>query len=469
MQDTTLFDKLARLISHQQDPPVDPNTFGASQGTPSISIAVLDHGKLEARCFSTIGHDINTQFQACSISKPITCLAVMRLVDLGQLQLEDKIASSLPEAVVKSLGPPSLVWEITYEHVLSHTAGLSTHGFVGYASDPPTAEDIILGKNPVNSSPVKLVGLPGQQWSYSGGGFTLLQIALEKITSKSFPDLMDDLVLRPLQMTDSYYGSPKIQSKIAASYWNGVTPSTQWHHFPELAAAGLWSTPSDLLKAIHAVQKSLNAGAGTFLKPATAKRMLTEIKSSVGLSWWAPKNPGTVFGHTGSNDPGYRCLAVGLADLKGEATDFLHEECGIAVMTNGAYGVKPAFEIVQAIQFLKGWPEPIRACLQAGPSTPFKALDTEISAEWTKWEGAWSNSWTVEAGEDGNPYARWGNLKPVELLPATILPEVYSEGESLDLVLDNISGMMRLGWKDGKRSIDYWDCLSSNITTLSRI
>ena len=107
------------------------------------------------------------------------------LVDQGRLRTSDKIADLLPDELIYSLGPRGLVKSITIAQILSHTAGLSVWGFGGYGPDDgtPSASDVIIGESPVNSLPVKLVGLPGKGWSYSGGGYTLVQIALEKLTN----------------------------------------------------------------------------------------------------------------------------------------------------------------------------------------------------------------------------------------------------------------------------------------------
>ncbi|KAI0127619.1 beta-lactamase [Xylariales sp. AK1849] len=473
MRDMAFFDELTRLFSHQKDPPIDPSEFLASLGAPSISIAVLDHGDIEARCYSTIKDDVDTRFQAASISKPVTVMAVMKLVDQGRLKLEDKIADYLPQIIVDNLGLPALVQEVTIEHVLSHTAGLTTSGFEGYDSDQhPNAVDVILGRHPVNSMPVQVVGVPGRQWSYSGGGFTLLQIALEKITFQRFPKLMDELVLRPLEMTSSNYGTPETETQLATPYWNGVTPSSHWHYFPELAAAGLWTTPSDLCKVLHAVQKSLKGGEDTFLKMDTAKRMLTEIESNVmGLGWVSPKSPGTYFGHGGANDPGYRCYAMGIANLTGEDEEFPNEEYGIVVMTNGYYGASPGLTAVQTINYLKHWPEGATTSQGMPFVTPLKSLGSEIRGDWKEWEGSWSgesDEWTIEAGVDRQPQARWRQRQPVNLLPAAICPQSYEEGQSLHLLLEGTNAMMRLARRGGKRSVDYMDGLTFEITELLR-
>jgi CubicO group peptidase (beta-lactamase class C family) len=279
---------------------------------------------------------------------------------------------------------------------------------------------------------------------------------------------MDDLVLKPLQMANSCYGAPQDDTNLATAYWNGVTPSPQWHEFAELAAAGLWTTPTDLLRVIQAVQKSLKGGEDTFLKPATAKLMLTEVRSSMALSWVAPKDPGTFFSHTGSNDPGYRCFFAGFADLADEKREFPIEDCGIAIMTNSSTGFLPAAVAAKTIYFLKHWSETAVMSESSTFITPLKSLKSQVNPAWQMWEGAWSDDWTIEAGEDGEPQARWSDMQPVKLLPAAFCPKLSKDGESLDLVLDGLRSMMRLTWKEGNRSIEYCDNLAFKVTELSR-
>ncbi|ETS72925.1 hypothetical protein PFICI_15317 [Pestalotiopsis fici W106-1] len=470
----TLFDEFENLILSQPQSHTEPSEFFASLGAPSVSIAVLDHGEITTRCYSTVGDGVKTRFQACSISKPISALAVMRLADQGRLSLDDKIAHLLSDKVVNSLGPADLVQEITFAHILSHTAGLNNGGFPGYSDiDHPSATDIVLGKSGVNTTPIKVVGIPGRQWRYSGGGFVLLQIALEKLTSLPFPQIMKELVLQPLGMHDSCYGTPEEEVELAKAYYTGVTQcSVPWHYLPELAAAGLWTTPGDLCKAIYALQQSLAGSENAFLKLDTAKRMLTEVDSNaMSLGWVAPKDPGTYFGHGGSNDPGYRCVAMGIADLLGQKKEFPNADCGIAVMTNSAFGIEPAYAALQTIKYLKGWREATTVSVSMPFVAPLAVVHREIRGDWKDWMGQWSNGtdvWTIDADSDGQPQARWRERQPIKLLPAAICPEQYPEGESLDLVLNGVGVILRLAWAEGERSIESMDALAYKTTKLSR-
>jgi CubicO group peptidase (beta-lactamase class C family) len=467
------FRELGEILSAQTEPPSDPSTFLASLGSPSVSIAILDHGEITAHCYSTVGDDTTTRFQACSISKAVTAMGVMRLFDDGLIELDDKIIRYLPKTIVENLGPPALVNQVTIEHCLSHTAGLTASGFPGYASENhPSPDEVVLGKYPVNTERIQVVAVPGRQYSYSGGGYTLLQIVMEKITGKSFVEAMRDIVIEPLGMKSSKYGTPETGHRLATAHWTGFTPSPHWHYFPEMAAAGLWTTPTDLCKVLHAVQKSLQGLQGAFLKQDTTKRMLTEIGSNfMALGWATTKDPGNYFGHIGSNDPGYRCVAMGIADVAGQRTEFPNAECGVAVMTNSATGVLPAFTVLQTINYIKGWREGATVSKSMAIVTPMKVPSQVVRGEWRNWLGRWvgnNDEWIIEADGDGQPQARWHGRPPVRMLPAAICSSVLPEGESVDLVFDGLAAMMRLAWRDGKPSVNYIDGLTFAIAELSR-
>ncbi|KAJ3472165.1 hypothetical protein NLG97_g11229 [Lecanicillium saksenae] len=151
--------------------------------SPSISVAVLEDGKITSRCYSTVGDDSETLFQACSISKPINALATMKLIDQGHLTLESTVGELLQKELLDILvqGSPAaqrpIIEAITIKQLMSHTAGLTVHGFVGYSNldKVPAAKDILAGTFPANSSRIRLGALPGHSHSYSGGGITILQ------------------------------------------------------------------------------------------------------------------------------------------------------------------------------------------------------------------------------------------------------------------------------------------------------
>ncbi len=330
---------------------------------PGLSAAVWQNGELswsqgfglvEAGGQETV--DPDTVFQAASISKPVAALATLRLVEQGVLGLDVDVNEylkswRLPENEFTRQQP------VTIAALLSHTAGLTVHGFDGYACGAPlpTLPQILDGASPANSAPIQVEKQPGTIGSYSGGGYVLLQQLLMDLTGQPFEALADELVLQPLGMSHSQYGAPK--GRPASGHLeSGKTVEGGWHVYPELCAAGLWTTPSDLARFGIAVQRS-RTGQGLISQPLT-EAMLTlrwpNRRPSVdamddtgaGLGLFITETPqGKFFGHSGSN-AGYQCKLLGSFDGR----------FGVAVMTNGDGGAYLVPELVQGLAEGLGWP-----------------------------------------------------------------------------------------------------------------
>ena len=227
--------------------------------TPGVSIAVIHGGKIAwARGFGV--RDVErglpvteeTVFQAGSISKPVFAIAVMRLVAAGKLSLDEDVNRYLTSWKVPPQG--AFAPRVTLRQLLSHTAGLSVHGFLGYLrTEPlPTVPQILDGAPPANSPAVRVNLVPGVRFRYSGGGTTVAQLGVTDVFGKPFPELMDELDLRPLAMAHSTYAKPLPESwhaRAATAYpWKAQAVPGRWHVYPEMAAAGLWTTASDLAR-----------------------------------------------------------------------------------------------------------------------------------------------------------------------------------------------------------------------------
>lgn len=433
----------------------------AELGAPSTSIAVLDNGVLSARCYSTVDDDIDTLFQACSISKALNALAVMKLIDEGRFALASTVAELLPKAFLDILadGSPAeqrpLVESITVKQLLSHTSGIYPSSFPGYPSTSvtPSMHDILAGAKPANTPRFRMTSPPGYRYSYSGAGATVLQLVLEAVTGKDYRDLMRELILEPLDMTRSFYGPLKDSEKKAAkAYWTGYTECDVHHHYlPELAAAGLWTTPTDLLKAIQDVQKSLS-GTGGLLRQDTAKEMITEIKGGMALGWETVNKNKCVFGHSGSNDPGYRCMAIGFAK---QGDQDVPPNSGIVVMTNSAIGHHVSFKLLEAVAGLKCWPFPSYTDMvpRLGRSA------SESGEDWKGWKGTWkgddAHTYVIEENSDGLPCLVYHGLGKIRLLPAVDSRRSSSgNGSFIDFIFEGMAVMsVRLEEKDGARIV----------------
>jgi len=323
---------------------------------PGVSIAVINKGEIDwakgygAKCSGkpdavTTG----TLFQAASISKVIAAVGTLKLVDTGKLDLDRDVNSYLKRWKVP-VDAFTTSQPVTLRGILSHTAGLSVHGFEGYEQGTPlpSVVDILDGQNNTNSAPVRVTCVPGTEYSYSGGGYTILQLLLEDLLGKPFSAILGELVLSPLGMISSFYEQPlpvKRSPRAACGHQqDGSALPNEWHVYPELAAAGLWTTPVDLAGFLIAMQKCQQEVTGAFLSPAITAQMLTRGIGRHGLGFSiSPEQPGW-YGHGGSNE-GFRSKMASLQD----------EPEGVVVMTNGEFGYDLAEEVIRSAALVYGW------------------------------------------------------------------------------------------------------------------
>ena len=278
-----------------------------------------------------------TLFQACSISKPVAALAMLRLVDRGVLDLDEDVNDRLTSWRV----PPLERWQpvVTLRQLVSHSAGLTTSGFPGYRSGDalPTTVEVLDGIGPANTFAVRVDTVPGLQFRYSGGGTMVMQQLLEDVTGTPLRELVRELVLEPLGMSDSDYAQPlpeELHDRAAVAHDEVGRPiEGRWHTYPELAAAGLWTTPGDLARFAIGIQRTYAGADDALLSPALAQELLTpqieaDSLNRLGLGPFL-NGAGTAsrFGHQGGN-VGFRCLLVAYRDT-GQ---------GAVVMTNGENG-----------------------------------------------------------------------------------------------------------------------------------
>jgi len=317
-----------------------------------VSVAVIQDGEIRwAKAWGLADREEDTPattetlFQAGSISKPVAAAGALRLVEEGRLALDAPINTyltswQLPENDLARREP------VTLRRLMSHTAG-----FPGYApwDAVPTIPQVLDGVSPANTAPVRVDLLPGSEVRYSGGGVTIEQLAMTDVTGEAFPELMHRLVLEPAGMTLSTYENPLPAARLpeaAAGYRrNGAPVPGKRHTYPEMAAAGLWTTATDLARFAIAVQRSLRGETGSVLDSATAWSMVTPVKGQAGLGFFMQHLDGAVyFGHNGA-DEGFQALLVASRD----------GGYGAAVLANSDNGVALAEEIIRAIAREYGW------------------------------------------------------------------------------------------------------------------
>ncbi len=301
--------------------------------------------------------DEHILFQAGSISKPITAFGALLLVQQGKVNLDDDINIYLKRWKVPQ-NELTINEKVTLRRLLSHTAGTNVSGFPGYTSQDsiPTALEILNGKKPrVNTDPVIVISQPGTEHRYSGGGTTIVQILIEDITGEPFVKWMQSNVLTPLGMVDSTFMQPlpTTYDNHAAygHHQNGVVVEGKWHIYPELAAAGLWSTPKDLAQFIIYLQTALKGENTKSLNTLYVKEMISRqkigdknIDSGLGL-FLENEGKELLFKHDGQND-GFIARLLGYA-YRGQ---------GIIIMMNNDSGWGLMDEITNSVADTYHWP-----------------------------------------------------------------------------------------------------------------
>ena len=246
---------------------------------PSVSVALIDGGKISwAHAWGDAS--ARTLYQAASLSKLVTAFAALRLVEQGRLNLDRNVNDDLagwrvPDSAL-TRGHP-----VTLRGLLSMTAGIGVPGYAGYEpGDPlPNLEQVLDGKPPQNSAPVRIIATPGSRYAYSGGGYEIVQALIEAKSGEPFADALRDLVFRPLGMADSIFAQPlpaALTGEAARGHYaDGRELPGGWRVVPELAAGGMWSTPSDLARLLIEISRAFRGEENALITRTMAIEMLT--------------------------------------------------------------------------------------------------------------------------------------------------------------------------------------------------
>jgi CubicO group peptidase (beta-lactamase class C family) len=323
---------------------------------PGISIAVIENGKVAwARGYGV--RDLETKtpvnaetvFQAASISKPVSAMAALKFVELGKLNLDEDINQKLRSWKVPENGFTEKE-KITLRRILTHRAGLTTSGFPGYmAGDAiPSVVQILDGTKPANTQAVRVDILPQSQTRYSGGGFTVMQQLLIDVGGKPFPQQLEEMVLKPIGMTRSAFTQPlagPLAANASSAHDKGGVVRGKHHTYPELAAAGLWTTPTDLARFAIELQQAAAGKSSRVL----SQKMTQEMLKSQGDEWGLGivlqgKGAQQRFMHSGSNQ-GFNCHMLA----------FKETGAGVVIMTNANSGRAVIEELLRAVANEYGW------------------------------------------------------------------------------------------------------------------
>ena len=340
----------------------------AHYDVPAVSVAVIEDGEIAwAKAWGTADTEtgrpatVETLFQAGSISKPVGALAALSLVEEGRLTLDDPINEYLTTWSVPD-NEFTADSAVTLRGLLTHSAGTTVWGFPGYRKDEPFRPGAVLATNSEvidgegNTDPVRVYKVPGTSWQYSGGGYTVMEQTLEDVTGMSFPEFVAQRVLEPTGMSLSTYEQPlpedRWEEAARAHLADGSEVEGEWHTYPEQAAAGLWTTPTELARvSVHLLKILGDEVESGVLAAEMLGQMLTPNRdgeegfNDQGLGFGLEGDGHRIFGHGGAN-AGFRAIWIVVPD----------ERIGYAIMTNGDRGSALARELTRAIAEAREWP-----------------------------------------------------------------------------------------------------------------
>jgi CubicO group peptidase (beta-lactamase class C family) len=334
--------------------------IAADYGVPGFAIAVIDNFEIAwvkpyGVADSVTGDPVTreTLFQAASISKPVAAMASVKAVQDGLFSLDADV-----NTILKSWHVPdnefTRVRPVTPRMLMSHTSGTDDgFGFPGY--DPgeplPTLVQILDGEKPSNLKPVVWAAEPFTRMKYSGGAVILEQLALQDAAGRPFEEIVRAWVLEPIGMRNSFYVQPlppDLDARAARSHFRKGEPgNVKYHVYPELAAAGLWTTPEDLCKCAIEVQKSLRGESNRVLTVESAREMVTPVGvGSFAVGFATTERDGTWYFSHGGGNWGVTCNLVAARDAG----------VGFAIMTNSEMAGPLLNEVEQRLARVYGWP-----------------------------------------------------------------------------------------------------------------
>ncbi len=322
---------------------------------PGFSVAVIKDGKLHwAKTYGVLDANNkselneNTLFQAASISKPISALGILKLVENGRLDLDTDVNQYLKSWKIEE-NKFTKNEKVTIRRLLTHTSGIDDNGFDGYTQSEqiPTTTQVLNGEG--NTSKVVVSNVPGSERRYSGGGYVILQQVIEDLSGVSFEIYMEKEILRPLGMTSSTYQQPlnrAVYKNVSSAHTNeGQVINGGWHNYPEKAPGGLWTTPSDYAKYCIAVQNIYAGKANGLLSKETIGKMLSKHMDDWGLGPIVKGEKESLrITHDGSNK-----------GFKADFTAFVNRGDAVIVMSNGDNGGVLGNEFVRGVSAFYNW------------------------------------------------------------------------------------------------------------------
>lgn len=330
----------------------------AMRKIPGLSLAIVDQGRIVyAKGYGVTAPGgrtpvtTETIFLAGSISKSVAAMGALKLVEAGTLSLDGNVNDKLTTWKVPDNGFTGTE-KVTLRRILSHTTGLTVHGFGGYevGTPVPTITQILDGSPPANSPPVRVDTTPGTFWRYSGGGYTVMQLMMDDVTRTPFEQWMATNVIGPLGMSRSTFQqpppSPLVASAAAGQYAPGQPVPGRFHLYPEMAAAGLWTTASDLARFVIGLQQSYAGTANPVISQSMTREMLTNVMNDDGLGVFLDNSSGSLMFFHGGRDDGFDAYMGGYA-VGGR---------GLVIMINANDNSGMMRRILEFVAREYGWP-----------------------------------------------------------------------------------------------------------------
>lgn len=323
--------------------------------TPGLSITVIKDYKIDwTKSYGQISNDYKnevtneTVFQAGSISKFVNALAIMKLCEQNNIELDSDINSHLTSWKFPYKNSSD---KITLRQILSHTGGLSMSGFSGYkkAENLPTTIEILEGNGPANSEKVISIIPANQEFKYSGGGTTISQLILTDNANVTYENFISNYIFTPLKIENSFYSiqEEKYTKNISSGHTRKGKPlKNNYNFYPESAAAGLWTTTSDLANILIDFQLSLNDNEGKILSKESAVEMIKPVlnNSNSGLGVFLEKQGENIYLQHSAATRGFR----GKFFISAKGGN------GVVILTNGT-SIKILEEIIRSVAITYNW------------------------------------------------------------------------------------------------------------------
>lgn len=330
---------------------------------PGVALAAVVGGRID--WVAGFGHTggpstaqvtADTLFQAGSVSKPVAAMTAVALADQGHVDLDVPIAELLAPGRLRHT-PYAASRTVTLRSLLRHTAGATVHGFAGYPAGAPvpTVAQVLTGEPPATSEPVTLTVPPGDGFRYSGGGYTIVQQALTDTLGLDFAELAQATVLEVLGMSASTFTQPLPTQGLPGTAWPhdaaGAAVVGGPRTYPELAAAGLWTSARELAAVVVELTEAWHGG-GRVLSETSVRTMLTPGAGSWGLGFQVGGQAAQPYAYHDGANAGYKATLAAYPS-RGE---------GVVVLTNGDQGYQLGQEVLRAVATVHDWPDfrPVR-------------------------------------------------------------------------------------------------------------